>query len=535
MKTLIQNGVVYDGTGAPPRKEDILIVDGVIREVGKPDVPADRVIDAESKCVTPGFIDIHRHCDLAALGGEFGTIELSQGITTTVSGSCGLTPFPSRDETRQALSDFLEPCLGRGDPGLKLESFADYRDRLEHTPRPLNIGGLVGTDSVKIFLKGFSASPYTPRELEEGRRIIEESMDGGALGISMGIMYVPECYSTREDLVRLADAAAKKGGVLTCHIRGEGNSLVESVEEILDVAKRSGIPLNISHFKAVGPKVWGSGLARAIEKIEQARSEGCKVDVDFYPYTGGATTLLSLIPPEFLVDGLGRALASLRTEQGRDRLRKMLQKEYEGWDNLVPALGWGRVVITSVTKPENGKYSGLTVEEITKKFGFRDEVEFVGGLLADEDGKAGIVIMSMTQEDVDTVARLDYSMVISDSLYCETQSPHPRLYGSFPKILRDYVCERKILTPEKAVAKMTSMPARKLGLRGRGVIAPGSFADINVFDLEKVLDNARFGDSKHLSTGMDYVLVNGEVAFRGGSRTGKNSGSVLLHGRDSLR
>lgn len=530
MKTLIQNGLVYDGTGRPPKKADVLVVDGVIREIGKPAVQADRVVDADSKCVTPGFIDIHRHCDLAALSGEFGEIELSQGITTTVSGSCGLTPFPSRDETRKALYDFLEPCLGKGDLNKKLESFADYRNALEHTARPLNIGGLVGTDSVKVFLKGFSSSPYTKKELEEGQRIIETAMDDGALGISMGIMYVPECYSTREDLVLLAAAAAKKGGVLTCHIRGEGNSLVESVEEILDVAKRSGIPLNISHFKAVGPKVWGSGLARAIEKIEKAKSEGCKVDVDFYPYTGGATTLLSLVPPEFLEDGLVNALETLRTEQGRDSLRKMLLKEYEGWDNLVPALGWGRVVITSVTKPENLRYSGLTVEEITRKFGFKDEVEFVSELLAEEDGKAGIVIMSMRQEDVDTVARLDYSMVISDSLYCETQSPHPRLYASFPKILRDYVCGRKILTPEQAIAKMTGMPARKLGLRGRGVIEPGAFADINIFSLENVRDNAQFGDSKHLSTGMDYVFVNGEAAYAGGSVTGVNTGSVLLHG-----
>lgn len=274
MKTWVRNGLVYDGTGAPPKKEDLLIENGVIREVGTVHAEAERVIDAESKCVTPGFIDIHRHCDLAAIGEKFGTIELSQGITTTVSGSCGLTPFPSRDETRQALYDFLEPCLGRGDPRLKLEKFSDYRNCLENTARPLNIGGLVGTDSVKIYLKGFSSAPYTKEELDEGCAVISESMDDGALGISMGIMYVPECYSTREDLVCLAEAAAKKGGVLTCHIRGEGNSLVESVEEILDISMRSGIPLNISHFKAVGPKVWGSGLARAIEKIEDARSRG---------------------------------------------------------------------------------------------------------------------------------------------------------------------------------------------------------------------------------------------------------------------
>jgi N-acyl-D-amino-acid deacylase len=535
MKTLIRNGLVYDGTGAPPQKADVLVADNVIREVGRVEADADKVIDAASKCVTPGFIDIHRHCDFAVLGEQFGTIELSQGITTTVSGSCGLTPFPSKDETRKALYDFLEPCLGRGDPALKLESFADYRNRLEHSPRPLNIGGLVGTDSVKICLKGFSAEPYTEREFEEGRRIIGQSMDEGALGISMGIMYVPECYSTRDDLVKLADAAAKKGGVLTCHIRGEGNSLVASVEEILDVAKKSGIPLNISHFKAVGPKVWGNGLARAIEKIEQARREGCRVDVDFYPYTGGATTLLSLIPPNFLEDGFDRALASLLRESGRDRLRKMLFKEeYANWDNLVASLGWGRVLITSVTKPENEKYLGLNVEEITQKYGFRDEVDCVGELLTDEKGKVGIIIMSMRQEDVDTIARLDYSMVISDSLYCETQSPHPRLYASFPKILRDYVRERGILSPEQAIAKMTGMPARKLGLRGRGMIAPGFFADMNIFDLNHIEDNARFGDSKHLSTGMDYVLVNGNVAYCNGRRTGQNSGCVLLHGDGAL-
>lgn len=528
MRKLISNGLVYDGTGAQPRKEDILVENGRIVDIGSiPPSAANEVVSADGMAVTPGFIDSHRHSDLTELTDpDFGNLELAQGIGTVLSGNCGMSPFPSSDASRQEMYDFVEPCLGKAPRALHFYSYSDYLSALRKNPPYINVGAMIGTGAVKIAAKGFGKSPFTAREMAQAQGYLAEALEDGAFGVSSGIMYTPECYSTREEFVRLLKPTARFGTVWTVHIRGEGDSLVPSVEEVIDIAKQAQIPLNISHFKSVGCRNWHDAIFRAIERIENARAGGQDVTVDFYPYTGGSTTLMSLIPPVCIEGSTADFLHVLQTRAGVEKLRTEIYREQPDWDNMVMAIGWGRIVISSVGRAENKKYQGRSVADICKDLGC-DEVEFISRLLVEEDAKVGIIVMSMLQEDVDTVARLPYSMVISDSLYGAPDFPHPRLYGSFARIIREYVRERSVLNMETAVHKMTDMTAKRFRIPDRGRIAKGCFADMNFFVPEAVSDRATFVAPKQFSAGMRAVWIAGEPVWEQEHRTGRRTAAVL--------
>lgn len=530
MRQLIKNGTVYDGSGKAPFSADLLLEDDKIlameQEIDSPDA---LVIDASGMAVTPGFVDIHRHCDLAAVyDSSFGQLELAQGLTTVISGNCGLAPVPTVDASRQELYNFIEPCLGVAPSEMKLCGFGDYIRALEGAAPKINVGGLAATGAIKVAAKGFVKTPFTQAEMDTAIGYVKEAMEAGAFGLSMGIMYNPECYSSKDEFVRLVKAAAPYSGVLCCHIRGEGNSLLPSVEEIIDIAGQAGVALNISHFKSTGLVNWNDKIFKAIERVETARSRGQDVTVDFYPYTGGSTTLLTLIPPTALEDDLTATLKKLSTRAGKEQLKTQIYREYEDWDNMVTAIGWERIVISSVTKEANRRLCGKNIKQLAAENGYGEPSDFICDLLAEEEGKVGIIVLSMSQEDVDTVAKLPYSLVISDSLYGKSDSPHPRLYGSFPKIIREYVKERKVLSMEQAVQKMTSMPAQRMNLSKRGVLAAGNYADINIFDPNEFRDRAVYENSKQLATGMRFVFVNGAIAWHDEKMTAESSAKVLI-------
>ena len=317
-------------------------------------------------------------------------------------------------------------------------------------------------------------------------------------------------------MVAMAAECGRHGGMVSCHIRGEGNSLVASVKEIIEICRKAQVPLNISHFKATGLQNWGHAIGKAIEEIEKAQAAGQTITVDVYPYTGGATTAMSLIPPCVTE---GKPISYLGTPEGAAKLRKEIYREQPGWDNMVKSIGWERTIIGSVTLEKNAVYSGKSVAQIAQELGLEDPCEWLGKLIAEEEGKVGCIIMSMSQDDVDTVMKLPYAAVISDSLYGGGENPHPRLYGSFPKIIREYVKERGILTLEEAIHKMTAMPAERVGLTDRGYLKEGYAADINIFDPDQIRDLATFTRSKQLSEGIAYTLIGGETAAEGSRRT----------------
>ena len=524
----IVNGLIYDGSGGAPFWGGLELENGRIVKVclGACETACEEdMIDAKGMAVTPGFVDIHRHFDVAVLHDpEFGQIELAQGITTAVAGNCGLSPFPNVPERQAEQFAYIEPCLGKMPEGNSMRLVSEYMAALEKRELPLNVATLVGAGACATAAMGYESRSFTPAEREKAVGYIKDAMEAGALGMSFGIMYTPECYLSKEDLVAMAAECGRHGGMVSCHVRGEGDSLVPSVQEILEICGKANVPLNVSHFKAVGLQNWGCTLEQAIEKIEEAQAKGQTVTVDVYPYTGGATTLMTLIPPCVTE---GKPLSYLGTPEGAAHLRKEIYKKQPGWDNMVESVGWDRIMIGSVTLEKNTGYSGKSVAQIAAELGLEDPCEWLGQLIAEEEGKVGGILMSMSPEDVDTVMGLPYAAVISDSLYGGGDNPHPRLYGSFPKMIREYVRERGLMTMEQAIRKMTAMPAERVGLLNRGYLKEGYAADINIFDPEKIRDLATFTQPKQLSEGIAYTIIGGEVAAKESQKITGSFGRLL--------
>lgn len=329
-------------------------------------------------------------------------------------------------------------------------------------------------------------------------------------------------------MVTMARTVAVGSGILCAHIRGEGDSLVESVKEAIAIAETAEIPLNISHLKATGRKNRDSLIYQAIDCIESARGRGIPVTADFYPYTGGSTTLQSLLPPTMLEDDISSMLRKMGTKEGKQSLCREFVKDHPGWDNMVASIGWDRILVSGVELPEHQSYQGKSLLRLSEELGYEDPAELVADLLYTENGRVSIIVMSMCQKDVDMIACLPYTALISDALYTGSENPHPRLYGAFPKFLRDYTLERKIMPAEMAIHKMTGMPAKRMGLSGRGEIRPGAQADILVFDPHKFKDKAEFAHAKQLAEGMDFVLLNGLPVWQGGIMMNKEQGKLLL-------
>lgn len=522
-KKLIINGMIYDGLGNEPFNGAVYIEEDTIKQVWRKDsseIPmwkdddVDEVIDAAGKVVSPGFIDIHRHCDIKPFYGTgFGDAILAQGITTVVAGNCGfsMVPVPEDQERAEEIFNFAEPIMGAAYRGIS--TYKEYMAALDQTKLPVNFASMIGTGTVKSAVKGFSNTPFTDEEMEEAVRIIEEAMEEGAVGASTGIMYLPENYSTAEEFGRMLKPLGKYGAVLCAHIRGEGDRLVDSVEEVVEIGKMAGCAVEVSHFKAGGMKNWRKEIFRAIDVIENARKAGQDVTCDVYPYTGGSTSLTTMVPPAFVDGDMNRALEKMGTEEGREEFCKSLEVLYDDWDNFAIILGWDRIMIAGVTKPENQKFIGKMVTEAAAEAGFEDAGAFAAWLMHEENGNVAIINFHMCQEDVDTVTQLPYASIISDSIYATTDTPHPRMYGAFPKIIREYVLERQVLTMEDAIRKMTSLPAGRMQIAKRGCLKEGYFADINIFEPEQVKDNATFENPTQLAGGIYRCYINGELAW----------------------
>jgi N-acyl-D-amino-acid deacylase len=531
-KTFIHGGTLVDGTGNPPCRGDLLAEDGMIRAVGI--VPAwclsggERAehIDASGKIVCPGFIDLHRHCDTAVFGEGFGLLELAQGITSCVAGNCGMSPVPNRSASRAQLQNYLQPCLGLFDK----ETFAthgEYLARLRSAPLPLNLGFLAGMGAIRIAAKGFGREPFSQVEMENARGLLEEALDAGAFGMSIGLMYVPELYSSTEEIAALASVMKGGRGILCAHMRYETEKLRSAVEEVISIAKQAEVPLEISHFKAAGFKAWGRVLHETIGLIEAERAKGMDITVDFYPYDCGSSTMMQMIPPGYLGMGLDEAIAGLNDPVKVQKMRRLLEEGESGWDNLSKTIGWDRTIVSSVNLTENEKFLGKTVSACVNEFGFADEADFVACLMYSERGKVAIINRSMSQEDIDTIARLPYSSLISDALYGDMKGPHPRLTGAFPRFLRDFVRERKILSLETAIRKMSALPARRLGLEDRGILKPGLRADILVFDPDQFRDTSTFLAPAGTAAGLDYGFIAGEKVFEKGRLLRRDAGELM--------
>ena len=526
---IIKNGRVADGTGNPLVYSDIGIKGDRIVQIGGVEAEAVRTIDARNMIVAPGFIDMHSHSDLRRFEDPLDEIKLRQGVTTEVTGNCGFSPAPLTDRTADLLKAYSKPILGRLDRDWGWHGFGEYMDELAKQKFSCSIVPCIGNGALRIAVKGFERGPLIKEEMDRIKRLLSEGLEAGAMGLSMGLMYAPECYYRMEELTEICTAAARYGAVLTTHMRGEGATLVESVKEVIHIAESAGIPLNISHFKAAGVKNWGGVLDQAMEVIEDGRSRGLDITCDVYPYTAGSTSLPALLPPWSQEGGLGAAIGRLRDGKTKERIRADLLREHKDWDNPMLDAGWGRVCISMLNTGKNKPFIGKSLSEIAETSG-KAPVDCALDLIAEENGNVTVILHQMSDEDVKKVIAWKDSIIISDSLYPAGGNPHPRVYGTFPRLFRKYVREDGVLTLEQAVKKVTFQPARRFGIDGRGLLKLGFIADITIFDPGLIKDTATYENPRQYPEGILYVITGGQVAIEAGKHTGIRNGRVIRRG-----
>ena len=384
----------------------------------------------------------------------------------------------------------------------------------------------MGHGTVRIAVTGFDQRAPSDAEMGRMKALVDEAMRSGAFGISTGLVYVPGTYAETGEIVELARVAGEHGGIYATHMRNEGRDLVKSVEEAIEIGREGGLPVQISHHKAVGKPYHGS-VRDSLSLIERTRAQGLDVTVDQYPYRASSTTLQALLPPWAQEGGVDQVMARLEDAETRERIRGEVLDAI-GETRMGATLDWVR--ISSLPGDANQRCIGRSIQEIGEMRG-QDPVDAIFDLLLEERCAVGMVSFAMSEEDVRTVMVHPTMMVGTDGLYTPG-NPHPRVYGTYPRILGRYVREEGLLTLEDAVRRMTSFPARKLGLERKGVLRAGADADVVVFDPDTVIDRATFEEARQYPQGIEYVLVNGRVSVEGGRFTGDAAGRVLRRGRD---
>jgi N-acyl-D-amino-acid deacylase len=475
------------GASGPPRAD------------GEP--AAAKTVDAAGRVLAPGFVDVHTHSDLGALVDPSMASHIRQGVTTVVVGNCGSSPWPAAGAKECATMVGGDP----GDMDLGFGSFGGYLARLEAAKPAVNIAALVGHGAVRAEVVGFERRPPTPDELVEMRRAIASAVADGAIGLSAGLIYVPGMHAATDEIVALAGEAATAGGVYASHIRGEGQTVFRAVAEAIEVGRRAGLPVHVSHLKCEGRPAFGSAGALL------GAFDGADATADQYPYTAWSSNLWSLLPSWVPVEGLPGLLGDAAE---RSRLVRAIE-ESDADEPIVPMndVGWDRIVIEQAAEP---RWNGLSVAAIAGRLGTEPVDGFFELLMADPD--TSCIGHAMSEEDVRTIASDPGVFVASDGWSMAPDGPlagvpvHPRSYGTFPRVLGPFVRDG-VLTLEAAVRKMTSLPADRFGLAGRGRVAEGAWADLVLFDTERVTDLGTFGDPHRFPDGIDLVCVNGEVAW----------------------
>lgn len=502
---VIKNGRIVDGTGNPWFFGSVGVKDGIITHVGAVDVESKDVIDAKGLIVSPGFIDGHSHSDLLVLKDSNYDIKLQQGVTTEVVGNCGLAPAPFVKKREMLLKEYIEPVIGDTPWAWPWETVGEYIDVLGKEKLSENVSTYVAHGALRIAVMGFENRLATKKEMEAMKDLFEEGMKAGAIGLSIGLLYSPGRYASKEEIAELCSVLPKYNGILSTHIRGEGNNLIPSVKEVIWIAEKSGVSLHVSHLKAAGKRNWGD-VMKAIDLIEDARARGMDITCDVYPYDAGSTTLTTLLPPWSLEGGIPACLDRIRNASTREKIKNEVSEEQKDWDNLVVSTGWENVIISSISI--NKQFEGRSILDISKELG-KDPIDTTLDLLLEESGNIGIVYYHMSSSDVEQVIKWDKSLIISDSLGCATGKPHPRTFGTFPRLFAKYVREDKVLSLEQAVRKVTAFPVQRFSLGKRGLIIPGYHADLTVFDHEKIKDISTYQDPIRYPDGISYVIVNG--------------------------
>ncbi|MBI2263738.1 MAG: D-aminoacylase [Armatimonadetes bacterium] len=515
---VIRGATIVDGTGKPGYAADVGIEAGRIALIGTVEAAAKSVLSGAGLVLAPGFIDIHTHAEIALLVDPRGESAVRQGVTTLIGGNCGSSPAPLVGELLEKEKRDLRK---EWDLDLDWNDLDGFFSRLKDRGLGVHFGCLVGHGNLRASVMGHERRPPTTEEMGQMKALLGEAMRQGAMGISTGLIYPPSSFADTAEIVELAREAAKFGGFYASHIRGEGETVFEAVEEALEIGRRALIPVQISHLK-LGRENWGRA-DELISKIEKARKEG-PVDADQYPYPASSTGLDAILPDWVFEGGEEAALARLRDQGTRSRIRKEVEPRHEGW--------WDKILIADVWNPENQIWCGKTVLEMAESLDL-PPIEAAFDLLLKEDTHVGAIFFSMKEEDVERIFSVPWIFTASDSAPRAIEGPlsrgkpHPRAYGTYPRVLSSFVREKHLLTLEQAIAKMTSLPAQKLGLADRGAIEEGCWADLVLFDPDIIHDEATFLDPHRYPAGIIHVFVNGQAVIEAGCHTGILQGTLL--------
>jgi len=521
---LISGGVLYDGLGNPGRRVDAAIKGDKIVLIGEKidRKSAKKVIDARGLAVSPGFVDAHTHTDIELIVNPKAESHIRQGITSEVSGNCGSSPFPIGEEIFEEEKTSMKERYGLD---LDWTDIAGFLGRVEEKGMALNYATLVGQGAIRGAVVGFNDEPATEEQLAEMKRLVRENIKAGAVGLSSGLEYAPGSYATMEEIIELCKETAACGGIYATHIRDEGDGVLDAIDEAITTATKAKVSLQISHLKTGYPANW-SKIDTVLTKMEQAKAEGLDISADRYPYIA-ASTGLSLYFPLWARQGTTKDFVErLKDAELDDKIRGYCKEQEQKLG------GWDKVLISSVFTEKNKKFEGKNILESAVESG-RDTYDFIRDLLIDEENRVQMVTFMMCEENLKRILAHPLLMVGSDSSAVAPYGslgkgkPHRRLYGTFAQVLGKYAREEKIFDLPCAIQKITSMTAQKFGLRKRGRIGVGCFADIVVFDPEKITDSSTWANPHQYPKGINYVTVNGKVVISEGEHTGTLAGRLL--------
>lgn len=506
--TVIRNGRVLDGAGNPWILADVAIKDGKFVRIGRVEGKGKREIDASGRYVSPGFIDMQDQSGGVLPRNGLAESKLLQGVTTGIA--------------------------GEGGAPVEADKLGQYFADLEKSGISMNWGTYYGETQTRVAVLGQDARDPTPADLDKMRAITETAMKNGALGISTALIYPPASFSKTAEIAEMAKVAGRYGGIYISHIRGEGKELVEAINEAISIGEQGRCPVEIYHLKAAYAPGWGKLMGEAGKTIEAARSRGVDVASNMYLYTAGGTSLSAVVPSWASDGGNAKLMEHLKDPADRERLKKEIKSESPGWWNIVESSGgWDNIVVVSTANPANKRFENKSVAQIAKEWN-KDPADAAFDLILESNNRSGALYYMMSEPDIETAVRFPWVSLGSDAAASlkladpnTVGNGHPRSYGNFPRLIAEFVRKRKVLTLPDAIRKMTSWPATRLRLASRGMIKEGMWADAVIFDYDTIQDNSTYEYPFKTPTGIDYVLVNGEVVIEKGKHTGAKPGKII--------
>lgn len=526
MRVLIKGGTIVDGTLQKGYLGNLLIENDKILEISKEEieVEVDKIIDAAGRVVCPGFIDTHSHSDLKILDNPFNEIKIRQGITTEVLGQDGISMAPLPKEYISTWRKNLAGLDGESDNiDWEYETTDNYLKLMEKNGVGLNELYLVPHGNVRMEAMGLEDRYSTTEEIEKMCEIVRREMEAGAYGLSTGLIYIPCAYSETKEIIEMCKVIAEYDGVFVVHQRSEADTILKSMEEVINIGRESGVKVHFSHFKVCGKNNW-QYIDGVIELLEKAQKEGIKVSFDQYPYAAGSTMLGVVLPPWAHSGGTDKLLERLKDENLRKKMIYDIEHGIDGWDNFIDFAGLDQIFVTSVRTKENEHLIGKNLLEIGELKG-KDPYNATFDLLYEEENAVGMVDFYGLEEHVIKFMKRKEQNVCTDGLL--SGKPHPRAYGSFPKVINRYVKELNILSIEEAVYKMTYKAAEAFNIKNRGSLEAGKYADIVIVNMDTVKDKGTFVDPTQYPEGIDYVIINGNVVVEEGQYNKIIAGKVI--------